>query len=215
MRLATVFAGTLRSMREDSARLDPWLQADRGGGRRMKLVSPVLWETWLSPPTSTQKAVVASQLEWRRVQVSIEPDFGRFHSLSRPVITIYQPVSASYIRACHSSRAARESVPAVGISDSAAPADSSTCPLPDNSQSSSTDSPARSISRPRPRFALPLFSAAPDMTTEEVKIAVMISMPYSACRNDGEGPSCPKSTSNDALREYQIGVVQVPWTSSA
>ncbi|OJA11762.1 hypothetical protein AZE42_06323 [Rhizopogon vesiculosus] len=202
-----------RRMRE--ARLEPWFQRDRG---RRALVPPVLWEIWPSPLTSTQKAAGASSFEWQSIQ----------------------PVSASLIRT-HSSKAAHASAPAFGLSDPAIPANPSTRSLPNNSQSSSTESPAQS----RPWFAsrlahpfnvaiwpwrrsrAPHDSAAPDMSKgkeieidyslEAVNITVMVCMPYPAhpCRIDGEGSSNRPGRRDDALREYQIGVAQVPQTSSA
>ncbi|KAG2143002.1 hypothetical protein DEU56DRAFT_979442 [Suillus clintonianus] len=184
-----------------------------GGGRR-KLIPPVFWDTWLSrPPASTEQVLMAGQSEWSRIQ----------------------PVSVSLIRAYHSRAACQ---PAVGVFESAAPAAdpfTATWLLPDNSQySSSQPSP------PRRRFAFPLFhssnfrlwprrrsrthhrSSLSEKPTgdetenhpEAVRIAVMISMPSSALRrwNQGEGSSCHSAGPVDALREYQIGVAQVPWT---
>ncbi|OAX36620.1 hypothetical protein K503DRAFT_801884 [Rhizopogon vinicolor AM-OR11-026] len=208
------FTMICRARRVREARLEPWSQRDKG---RRTLVPPVLWETWPSPLTSTQKAAGASPHEWKSIQ----------------------PVSASFIRP-HSSKAAHASAPAFDLSDSAMPANPSTRSLPNNSQSSSTESPAQS----RPWFASHLAhpfnvsvwpwrrsrplpdSAAPDMSEgkeveidnspEAVKITVMVCMPHPAqpCQIDGEGSSSRPGRRDDALREYQIGVAQVPWTSS-
>ncbi|KAJ8586774.1 hypothetical protein M405DRAFT_864285 [Rhizopogon salebrosus TDB-379] len=201
---------TWRSMMIISAlRLpEPRLQRDGRRGRR-KLVPPVLYETWLSPLTVTSTGKGAVGTSWRSIQ----------------------PVSASLVRT-RQSQTPRNSVTAVGLSDSETP---SACPLPNNSQPSSAEPPARSTSRPR--FALPPVcpfnvsgssrgSAAPGVSggenvrienfPEAVKIAVMICMPYPAhpYRNDGDEPSCHPGIpdSDDAPREYQIGVTQVPWT---
>ncbi|KAG2342358.1 hypothetical protein BDR05DRAFT_360342 [Suillus weaverae] len=52
-----------------------------------------------------------------------------------------------------------------------------------------------------------------EKSPEAVKIAVMISMPSSAfrCWNHGGVPSSHSTGLDDALRDYQIGVTQVPW----
>ncbi|KAG1753557.1 uncharacterized protein EDB91DRAFT_403996 [Suillus paluster] len=182
-----------------------------GWGRR-KFIFPAFWETFLSPPISTEKVGGAGQSEWPSIQ----------------------PVSVSLIRPCRS-RATCKS--AVDVSESAAHADPFivTLPLPNNSQSSSTQP-----SPPRRQFAFPrvhpyIFhlwprrrshahhgSAPSEKPTEvetencpeAVKIAVIICMPSPAlrCWNNGEGPSCHPANPGDALREYQIGVTHVPWT---
>ncbi|KAG2059717.1 hypothetical protein BDR06DRAFT_671628 [Suillus hirtellus] len=179
-------------------------------GRRRKLVPPVLWDAWLSRPlASTKKVLGAGQFEWSNIQ----------------------PVYVSLIHACRS-RSARQ----FAVAESEVPADHSTAArlLPDDSQPSSP-----LPLPPRRRFAFllahPLHfhmwqwrrsrthhkSAASEKPTEDetenhpeaVKIAVIISMPSSAfrCWNHGEGPSCQSTGPDDALREYQIGVAQVPW----
>jgi len=201
-----------RDWRMRETNLELWL--DRGKGRR-KLVPPVLWETQLSPFTSTQKVVGASRLDWQSLQVRTEPGFGRSRYSSRPVIAFfYQPLSASLSRT-YLSQAAHVLVPAVGLSDSVDP---STRPLHNSSQSSSTDSHARSntISCPRPRSTMSLIHPFKN-STDTVKVAVMICMPHPAypCRTGGEDPPSRSGRLDDAQREYQIGITQVPWTSSA
>lgn len=188
-------------------------QLDGRGGRRRKLIPPVLWDTWLShPPALTEE--VLDQSRWLSIQ----------------------PVSASLIRSCHSPSAHQF---AAAVSESEVPADPSTvAPLiPDNSQSSLP------LPLPlRRRFAFPLAhpsnfqvwlqrrsrahhsSASSENLTEDetenrpkaVEIAVMISMPSAAfrCRNYGGDPSSHSVGPGDVLREYQIGVAQVPWIPS-
>jgi hypothetical protein len=57
----------------------PWdtsEQLDGRGGRRRKLVPPVLWDTWLSRPlVSTEEDLGASQFEWLSIQVCTVPMF--------------------------------------------------------------------------------------------------------------------------------------------
>ncbi|KAG2342396.1 hypothetical protein BDR05DRAFT_1001019 [Suillus weaverae] len=199
--------GALRGTSWDTTELDG------RGGRRRKLVPPVLWDTWLSrPPASTEEVLGAGQFEWLSIQ----------------------PVYVSLIHAYRSQSACQF---AVAVSESEVPADPSTVAwhLPDNSQSSSP------LPLPtRRRFALPLAHPfnfhmwprrrsrthngsvlsekptedATEKCPEAVKIAVMISMPSFAfrCWNPGGDPSSHSTGLDDALRDYQIGVAQVPWT---
>lgn len=141
----------------------------------------------------------------------------------------------SLIHACHS-RSVRPF--AVAASEPEEPVDPSTVTwlLPDNSQSSLSlpSSPRRGFAS---SLALPFYlhmwprrrshtqySSAPSEKSAEgvenhpeaVKIAVMICMPSSAfrCSNQGGDPLSHSADPDDALREYQIGVAQVPWIHS-
>ncbi|KAG1802303.1 uncharacterized protein HD556DRAFT_812809 [Suillus plorans] len=200
-------------------------QLDGRGGRRRKLVPPVLWDAWLSrPPASTKEVLGAGQFEWSSIQVCT--------SVLLPFVSdnrFQQPVYVSLIHAC-CSRSARQ----FAVAESEVPADHSTAarPPPDDSQPSSPLPPRRRFAFllahpfnfhmwPRRRSRTHHRSAASEKPTEDetenhpeaVKIAVMISMPSSAfrCWNHGGGPSCQSTGPDDALREYQIGVAQVPW----
>ncbi|KAG2369724.1 hypothetical protein BDR07DRAFT_1476826 [Suillus spraguei] len=185
-------------------------QLDGRSGRRRKLIPPVLWDTWLShPPALTEE--VLDQSEWSSIQ----------------------PVSASLIRSCHSPSAHQF---AAAVSESEIPADPSTvAPLFSDDFQSSLPLPLPL----RRRSAFPLAhpsnfhvwlqrrsrarrsSAASENPTEDeienrpkaVEVAVMISMPSatSRCWNNGGDPLSHSAASDDVLREYQIGVTQVPW----
>ena len=199
----------------------------RRRGRR-KLVPPVFWETWLSLPTSTEKAASTGWSEWPSIQV-----WGLLHPhLVSSDNSFYQPISVCLIRTCRS-QAACNTAPAAGVSESAAQEPNFARSLTSDSQSSSS-----SPSPPRRRFAFPLLhpfnnrlwprrrlrarhssadkSKEVDIgnSPEGVKIAVMICMPSPAfrCNNNGEGSSCRPARPDNTLREYQIGVAQVPWT---
>ncbi|KAG2748857.1 hypothetical protein P692DRAFT_20874277 [Suillus brevipes Sb2] len=188
-------------------------QLDGRGGRRRKLIPPVLWDTWLSRPSVATKEVLgAGQLEWSSIQ----------------------PVYVSLIHACHS-QSTRSFAVAVSELEEQEPVDPSTVAwlLPDISQSSSP-----SPSSLRRRFASPLalpfyfhmwprrrpraqYRSAPsekptegaENHPEAVEIAVMISMPSSAlrCWNHKGDPLNHSAGPDAVLREYQIGVAQVAW----
>ncbi|KAG1761119.1 hypothetical protein EDD22DRAFT_898144 [Suillus occidentalis] len=186
-------------------------QPDGRGGRRRKLIPPVLWDVWLSrPPVSTEEVLGVSLFEWLNIQ----------------------PVYVSLIHGCHYQSASPSAVAAFEPEE---PVDPSTVAwlLPDNSQPSSPlpSSPRRGFAS---FLALPFYlnmwpwrrshtqySQAPSEKSAEgvenhpeaVKIAVMIYMPSFAfrCSNRGGDPLSHSADPGDALREYQIGVAQVPW----
>lgn len=204
-----------------------WDTTEQLDGRRRKLVPPVLWDAWLSRPLASTKEVLgAGQFEWSNIQVCT--------GVLLPFVSdnrLQQPVYVSLIHTCRS-RSARQ----FAVAESEVPADHSTVAqlLPDDSQPSSPlplpprrrfafllAHPLNFHMWPRRRSRTHHRSAASEKPTEDetenhpeaVRIAVMISMPSSAfrCWNHGEGPSCQPTGPDDALREYQIGVAQVPW----